>query len=183
MKLDELQALLDNPAGIEKAEMELLSTLGQRLVRLPQNHEAKKLTECTCGLLLIELPRTVDVERAYVIPAKITCHPAASMQPVCTRCGAEVRLHDNRKPCTIVICRTVTLRYAHAAHPDTGAPACTKCLANPTACTHSVNADVCDTPDPVGCVICADPVSPGDPTCPTCTPGDPEWDKDRHLGC
>jgi hypothetical protein len=180
MKLAELQKLLDNPAGIEQAELELFSAIGQRLVRLPHTADLNTLTDCTCGLLLVDIPRKITVQRAYVVPARIINHPTGA---VCAQCRAEIRLHDNKTPCSTVVERDLELRHAHAAHATTGNPMCSGCFDDPTKCTHNTAAEVCDAPEPVGCMVCSDPVLPGDPMCATCTPGEPQWDKDHYSGC
>jgi hypothetical protein len=133
----------------------LSQAISQRLVTVdPDAGMDATFTDCACGLLLTALPRSVPVRRAY--PLTLPCLP------------------------TRTITRTIRLTHAHVTRAD-GNAACLACFQDPQQCD-SHTPFMCDTPEPLPCADCGDPVKPGENTCPVCccTDGD-SWDKDRYL--
>lgn len=126
---------------LSTTDTEIMSAArGQGVVHLPDGHHLlEEVTQCHCGLLLVELPRPVTVARAHV-----------------------ATLTDMLRALTTIR----EIRYTHLARPD-GTPACADCWEDPTRCEdHTPLA--CDQPDALLCEVCANPVAPGVDHCRAC---------------
>lgn len=154
MKLEELAARI--AAGDGTAE--LIEALGQRLVRPPEDWEWEtEAGTCTCGLLLVELPRPVRLDRVIVVPGVVASKTSRAL----------------------VVPFTMT--HAHVAHPADGRARCAECWEEDGPCAEH-EAHMCDTPCAEQCAQCYDAALPGQDHCKDHRPHEDEWDKDRYLG-